>query len=159
MKYRNVLATVFVVTVLALSSAWTSTANAQATQAKNHYEIQQSGNLYCEETGWIHWSGTISIKIHSVTDGNGGTHYTSIADFSKVDGTDADGNAYQGSGRQTTRFNNPTGDAYEQTGSYSYMLVGTNGKGIVCSGTYRVIVNANGETTVSIDEPTVCECK
>ena len=159
MKYRNAFASMFAAALLALTIGSTSTAHAQVTPSKDHYEAQQSGAVYCEETGWINWTGIITVKLHTVTDANGGYHHEFFADFSKVDGTDADGNRYQGSGRQTTRFNNPAGDGFEQTDSYSYRLVGKNGLGVTCTGTLRLVMNANGEMTVSISEPTVCECK
>lgn len=159
MKYTRAFAAAFAVALMVLTISSTSKVQAQVTPVKNHYEIVQSGALYCEETGWINWSGSIAIKVHSVTDANGGTHYVVSADFSKVDGIDGDGNKYQGSGRQATRINNPTGDTHVHIGTYSYRLVGKNGKGITCTGTYRLVMNANGEMTVSIDQPTVCECK
>lgn len=159
MKYRNAFTSVFAAALLALLVGSTTMTYAQATPVHNQYEITQSGAVYCEETGWINWTGTITVVVTTVTDANGGTHYEFFADFSKVDGTDGSGNTYQSSGRQTSRINNPVGDVYEQTGQYSYRLVGKNGLGVTCTGTFKLVKNAEGETVVSINEPTVCACK
>jgi hypothetical protein len=148
----------FLVLALALSAFAASPAYAEANTTTERYTEPYEATITACNGEDVHLTGELHFVVHT-TNANGASHSTMVLIPQGVVGVGAEtGTQYRavGGDREQYNFNGVAPVTYTNTDMYNLVSQGGNDNLLVYF-TIHVTVNANGETTVEVDQNTsVC---
>ena len=152
----TLIATLFIAFAVAATTAF-----AQSTTITTNETVPTTGSMLNPCNGdFVTFQGNMNVTNHMTTDASGGTHLKTHVNFQNVSGTGApSGLNYNVRTTTNETVNDNDGPQYEATIISSVKLISQgSAPNYFLQIVFHITVNANGETTSTVDE-TKMECR